>query len=408
MLIAAESIITYRRRYRSHAQLETMLDLLVLDAGNPRALAYQVSLLAEAVSSLPDASANSGALGGKLSQAERLVLEINALVRLADTNVLSTAGVDGRRQELLAVLDRLSLALEQHLDGDRRRALHRAPAAALIARPERSDRHRCGGVRVIYEVTHRTEYRYEAPVSASYGKAHLLPRERPGQWCRQSNVYFDPGPDDQREHVDYFGNRALTFSILQSHTSLTVVGVSTVEVQEPPALSLLANQPWELVRSAIASAASPASIAAGEFVLDSPRVAASVELSGFAAPCFSPGRPVGEAVADLVHRIHEEFEYEPGVTTVTSTIDELMATRQGVCQDFAHLAIGCLRSVGLAARYVSGYLETVPPSGRASSSRRRPVPRLGVAVRAGRRLDRHRPDQRPLRQRPVRHGGVGP
>ncbi len=216
---------------------------------------------------------------------------------------------------------------------------------------------------MIYEVTHRTEYRYEAPVSASYGKAHLLPRERPGQWCRQADVYFDPGPDDQREHVDYFGNRALNFSILQPHTSLTVVGVSTVEVQEPPALSLLANQPWELVRSAIASAASPASIAAGEFVLDSPRVAASVELSELAAPCFTPGRPVGDAVADLVHRIHEEFEYEPGVTTVTSTIDELMTTRQGVCQDFAHLAIGCLRSVGLAARYVSGYLETDPPPG---------------------------------------------
>ncbi len=111
VLIAAESIITYRRRYRSHAQLETLLDLLVLDVGNPRALAYQVSLLGEAVSSLPDAGASSAALGGKLSQAERLVLETNALVRLADTSALATADADGRRQELADVLDRLSLAL---------------------------------------------------------------------------------------------------------------------------------------------------------------------------------------------------------------------------------------------------------------------------------------------------------
>jgi transglutaminase-like putative cysteine protease len=218
---------------------------------------------------------------------------------------------------------------------------------------------------VIYEVTHRTKYEYEAPVSASYGQAHLLPRERPGQWCRQAEVMFDPPPGDRSEHVDYFGNRTLNFSILQPHTSLTVTALSTVEVQEPPPMSLLANQPWELVQGAIASAASPLSIAAGEFVLDSPRVAASAELSAFASPSFATGRPIGEAVADLIHRIHGEFEYVPGATTVTSTIDELMESRQGVCQDFAHLAIGCLRSVGLAARYVSGYLETVPPPGKA-------------------------------------------
>lgn len=210
---------------------------------------------------------------------------------------------------------------------------------------------------------HRTEYRYEAPVSASYGTAHLLPRDRPGQSCRESAVHFDPVPDDQREHLDYFGNRVLNFSILRSHTSLTVVGTSLVDVQAPPALSLLANQPWEIVRTAIASAASPASIAAGEFVLDSPRVTASAELAELAAPSFAPGRPVAEAVADLVHRIHDRFDYVPGATTVTSTIDEVLERGQGVCQDFAHLAIGCLRSVGLAARYVSGYLETDPPPG---------------------------------------------
>jgi transglutaminase-like putative cysteine protease len=120
---------------------------------------------------------------------------------------------------------------------------------------------------------------------------------------------------------------------------------------------LLGNQSWE-------HAATGADAEAVEFRLDSPRVAASAELAEFAAPSFAPGRPVADAVADLVHRIKTGFDYVPGATTVTSTIDELMARRQGVCQDFAHLAIGCLRSVGLAARYVSGYLETDPPPGR--------------------------------------------
>lgn len=210
---------------------------------------------------------------------------------------------------------------------------------------------------MIYEVTHRTDYEYAAAVSASYGKAHLLPRDTPAQTCRRAEVRFDPLPDDRSEHLDAFGNRTLNFTILQPHTTLTVTGVSVVEVHEPPSLSLLGNQPWEQAANGLPAEAT-------EFRLDSPRVFASTALAEFAAPSFAVGRPIGDAVADLVHRIHGEFEYVPGSTTVTSTIDELMVSRQGVCQDFAHLAIGCLRSVGLAARYVSGYLETDPPPGQ--------------------------------------------
>jgi transglutaminase-like putative cysteine protease len=210
---------------------------------------------------------------------------------------------------------------------------------------------------MIYEVTHRTDYQYAAPVSASYGKAHLLPRDTPAQVCRRAEVRIDPLPDDRSEHLDSFGNRTINFTILEPHTTLSVTGISVVEVLDRPAPSLLGNQPWE-------HAATGAAAEAVEFRLDSPRVAASAELAEFAAPSFAPGRPVADAVADLVHRIHTGFDYVPGATTVTSTIDELMVSRQGVCQDFAHLAIGCLRSVGLAARYVSGYLETDPPPGQ--------------------------------------------
>lgn len=210
---------------------------------------------------------------------------------------------------------------------------------------------------MIYEVTHRTDYEYAAPVSASYGKAHLLPRDTPSQNCRRAEVRFEPQPDDRSEHADSFGNRTLNFTIQRPHTTLTVTGISVVEVHEPRSVSLLGNQPWE-------QAAGVDAPEAVEFRLDSPRVAASAALAEFAAASFAAGRPIADAVADLVHRIHADFEYVPGATTVTSTIDELMTSRQGVCQDFAHLAIGCLRSVGLAARYVSGYLETDPPPGQ--------------------------------------------
>lgn len=216
---------------------------------------------------------------------------------------------------------------------------------------------------MIYEVTHRTEYRYESVVSSSYGQAHLLPRDRPGQVCHRAEVVFDPVPDDQFERVDYFGNRTLNYAILHPHRALTVVGTSTVEITGTPSISLLGDQPWEMVRDRIAAAAEPELTGVAEFTLDSPRVGSSENLTSYAAPSFLPGRSIAEAVGDLVHRIHGDFAYVPGSTTVTSTIEEVLRERKGVCQDFAHLTIGCLRSVGLAARYVSGYLETDPPPG---------------------------------------------
>jgi transglutaminase-like putative cysteine protease len=116
---------------------------------------------------------------------------------------------------------------------------------------------------VIYEVTHRTDYQYAAPVSASYGKAHLLPRDTPTQTCRRAEVRFDPLPDDRSEHLDSFGNRTMNFTILKPHTTLSVTGISVVEVVDPPTPSLLGNQPWE-------HAATGAAAEAVEFRLASP------------------------------------------------------------------------------------------------------------------------------------------
>lgn len=212
-----------------------------------------------------------------------------------------------------------------------------------------------------YRVTHRTEYRYSSTVSSSYGEIVMLPRNMPGQVCVNSLLTIDPLPHDLRERLDFFGNRTAYFAVLGAHTRLSVTATSVVRVQgrRPPSSSE-AETPWEQVRERVRSD-SPDVV---QFVLDSPQAASSEQLAGYAAPSFPPGRPLLAAVADLSARIHREFTYLPGATEVTTTIEEVLDRRTGVCQDFAHVAIGCLRSLGLAARYVSGYLETVPPPGR--------------------------------------------
>jgi transglutaminase-like putative cysteine protease len=224
---------------------------------------------------------------------------------------------------------------------------------------------RSAGSDVRYRVTHRTEYRYDAVVSTSFGTAHLLPRELDDQRCAKATVTITPDPAELREHVDYFGNRTLYFSVRHPHTKLVVTSTSEVDVHPRSGdSSLLGEQRWELVRDRLTRELTDDAIDARQFVLDSPLIAASDALRAYAAASFPTGRTVTAGVADLVHRIHTDFVYKPGVTSVTTTLDELLVLREGVCQDFAHLAIGCLRSLGLAARYVSGYLETDPPPGR--------------------------------------------
>jgi transglutaminase-like putative cysteine protease len=215
----------------------------------------------------------------------------------------------------------------------------------------------------LYRVTHRTTYRYAVNVSASYGQMHLLPRVVDGQTCRASRLEIDPAPDDLRERTDFFGNRAAFFAIHSDHTSLTATTISDVSVGRRDSLGLLGAQPWEQVRNRTA-APEDNGWEPSDFLLDSPLVAASAELADYAGPSFPTGRPVLEALVDLAQRIHADFAYAPGSTSVTTTVDEVLIARKGVCQDFAHLAIGCLRSLGLAARYVSGYLETKPPPGK--------------------------------------------
>ncbi|HWH11587.1 MAG TPA: transglutaminase family protein [Solirubrobacteraceae bacterium] len=218
---------------------------------------------------------------------------------------------------------------------------------------------------IAYEVTHRTEYHYESDVSHSYGQLHVLPRELPEQRCRSAEVVIVPEPEDYAERIDFFGNRVSFMAIHEPHRKLSVTATSVVEVDRrvDAGPSPACHRPWEEVRESLRRAPGDR-MAAGQFSLDSPLVTASARFARYASASFTAGRDFLDAVADLSHRIHTEFEYKPGATSVTTPVDEAFELREGVCQDFAHLAIACLRSIGLPARYVSGYLETDPPPGR--------------------------------------------
>ncbi len=213
-----------------------------------------------------------------------------------------------------------------------------------------------------YRVTHSTKYVYESDVTSSYGQLHLLPRDAPGQRCVSAQVDVVPAPSVLRERIDFFGNRVSYFWIHDPHVELTVTTTSLVEVEERPhGLSLLSGESWEEARDAAAGAGG---LDAVQFALDSPLVEASDVYREYARRSFTPGRSLIDAISALCGQIHGDFEYKPGSTSVTTPLAKAFEKRTGVCQDFAHLAIACLRSLGLPARYVSGYLETDPAPGR--------------------------------------------
>lgn len=215
---------------------------------------------------------------------------------------------------------------------------------------------------VRYRVVHRTRYAYAEPVTAAYGEHHLLPRRTPTQHVLESSVAIAPAPDDRREREDVHGNRVEHYGILRDHDELVVTASSLVAVQPPPVP--VADPAWPEAVAHVRRATDPATIEARAFLLDSPQVAASPALRELADAAFTADRPLVSAYRDLLHLLATEFAFDATATTVTTPVEEVLAQRAGVCQDFAHVAVGALRSVGLPARYVSGYLETDPPPGQ--------------------------------------------
>ncbi len=219
-----------------------------------------------------------------------------------------------------------------------------------------------------YRVRHLTEYKYDSKVNSCYNRAHILPRETRTQIVNTPRVAIFPTPTTGSRRTDYFGNRVYHFSIQEPHTSLTI-DVSTY-ITVKPLGNTYGNQldygnSCEHVHQGLNhTMPSIETIYAREFLLNSPMIRASQSLQSFAQNCFSPQKPFLTAVMDLTHKIFTEFEFDSSVTSIATPLEEVLALKQGVCQDFAHLAIGCLRSLGYCARYVSGYLETLPPPGQ--------------------------------------------
>jgi transglutaminase-like putative cysteine protease len=174
-------------------------------------------------------------------------------------------------------------------------------------------------------------------------------------------VSIAPEPQQRAEHDDAFGNRVLYFALQEPHQELAVTATSEVEIGlgTVPA----ASPPWERALQQLLDSSAAETRLARQFRLDSPGAAASPDVRAYAASSFASGRPLLEAVADLNRRIHGDFIFDPESTTVATPLSEVLTRRHGVCQDFAHLAIACVRAFGLPARYVSGYLETMPPPG---------------------------------------------
>lgn len=207
-----------------------------------------------------------------------------------------------------------------------------------------------------YHVEHTTSYVYSEPVPVCHNEIHLVPRGLPRQRILSNAITVKPQPSSLSTHTDAFGNTVGYFSIQEPHEQLTVTSSSSVEVLAPAPWQQLPERGWDLVRDDLERANGPEALQAKQFRFESPLVRTLEPLAAWAAELFPPGRPWAEAVVDLTRRIYREFVYDPTATTTSTPVEEVFRLRRGVCQDFAHLQIACLRSLGLAARYVSGYI----------------------------------------------------
>lgn len=217
---------------------------------------------------------------------------------------------------------------------------------------------------MIYRVTHKTGYKYSSPASLSQNELFLYPRNTPSQEVLDSQLAITPKPQYLHSRTDYFGNIAHVFMVQHPHNELSISVSSLVKTKRPVTPSPDTTMPWENVVERLASHTEPNDLAAQQFVFASPLASVSSEALHYASPSFFPGTPVLTGAADLVRRIYTEFTYDKSASNVETTVEHVLLNRKGVCQDFALAAISCLRSLGLAARYVSGYLETLPPPGK--------------------------------------------
>jgi transglutaminase-like putative cysteine protease len=214
-----------------------------------------------------------------------------------------------------------------------------------------------------YHVHHETEYLYDSIVTLSQQMLHMTPRNSFAQYCEQYALNISPTPTERHQHIDYFKNFSDYIAIFTPHEMLKVTSSFTIALQQRPHMTELQQSlAWDEVAYRL-SHEHGMHLEAASYLYTSPNIKCSQSLLDYALPSFWPGRPLIEAIFDLNQRIFQEFEFDPDATDVSTPLEQVLAGRRGVCQDFAHLMIGCLRSLGLASRYVSGYILTNPPEG---------------------------------------------
>jgi transglutaminase-like putative cysteine protease len=215
-----------------------------------------------------------------------------------------------------------------------------------------------------YRVTHSTRYGYDEAIPLSHNLVRMRPREHQTQTCLQHQLLVLPAPAVRNEGFDYFGNHVTWFSLQEPHTVLRIAAHSDVEVRSAGPFDLSSGIAWEEALQVLNLSPEREVTAAREFIFESPHVPRPEELANYARLSFDPRRPYLACLLNLTERIHSDFEFLAGSTKIDTPVEEVFHSHQGVCQDFAHLQISCLRSLGFAARYVSGYLVTTPPPGK--------------------------------------------
>ena len=261
---------------------------------------------------------------------------------------------------------------------------------------------------MIYRVRHVTRYDYSTPVDLGAHLAHLRPRALPFQRVLRAGVHAAPAVSWRRDGSDHFGNEVTWLFLDVAHAAFQVIADAVVDVGYPAPPDPASTPPWETVAQQ-AWQAGPDAWQAAEFLFDSPRAPADGEARAYAAACFTPGRPVLAALLDLNARIRRDFTFRSGVTTTSTPIAEVLRRREGVCQDFTHLMISAVRSFGVPARYVSGYIRTRPSRSAGAATGRGSVACLGRRMaRAGAWLAGPRSHQWHRRAGRACHSGLGP
>lgn len=216
-----------------------------------------------------------------------------------------------------------------------------------------------------YSISHQTNYHYAAPVLQSYHLLHLAPRDIPHQVTHRHRLLVEPVPASRQEDVDYFGNPVTVLNLESTHSELVINASSQIEVTQRTSPNLAKSSDWLDVARNLPDGTQVTGNGVAEFAAPSRNARPTPALADYARPSFPQGRPVLEAASDLTRRIFEDFAFDATATDVSTPVEEVLQNRRGVCQDFAHLQIAALRSLGLPARYVSGYIMTHPPEGKA-------------------------------------------